>query len=298
MYKRQSLFSANDESERILQSFAGNNFSSISSLPVKLLPGNVIKELVKRQESHSEFHVGPVFLPTSKNEKRPTKWQAWPIKEYVNPHCSIDYSTAPTPKKVYPNYLSSGTDEDKSVPKFKLNDWRADVNKPKPWCNMLSKDLDKEPEYKTSPYPRRKRFPESRPEWLDPNLRSAWPMASTYEFLPAGRSVKRIRPLNKAILRKLRAMIEKRWPRLAFSIEQAPDDCLRVTVEKSSFQPEAHLALRAFLRNLTWDDRLLDRRVAFKHSEEDTEATVSALYYVLRTGVKPHASKTSFGHIK
>ena len=293
-----SLFSANDESERILQSFAGNNFSSISSLPVKLLPGNVIKELVKRQESHSEFHVGPVFLPTSKNEKRPTKWQAWPIKEYVNPHCSIDYSTAPTPKKVYPNYLSSGTDEDKAPPKFKLNDWRADVNKPKPWCNMLSKDLDTEPEYKTSPYPRRKRFPESRPEWLDPNLRSAWPMASTYEFLPAGRSVKRIRPLNKAILRKLRAMIEKRWPRLAFSIEQAPDDCLRVTVEKSSFQPEAHLALRAFLRNLTWDDRLLDRRVAFKHSEEDTEATVSALYYVLRTGVKPHASKTSFGHIK
>ena len=104
--------------------------------------------------------------------------------------------------------------------------------------------------------------------------------------------------MNKAILRKLRSLIEKKWPRLSFSIEQAPEDCLRISVEKSSFQPEAHLALRAFLRNLTWDDRLLDRRVAFKHSEEDTEATVSALYYVLRTGVKPHASKTSFGHIK
>ena len=137
-----------------------------------------------------------------------------PIKEYVNPHCSIDYSTAPTPKKVYPNYLSSGTDEDKAPPKFKLNDWRADVNKPKPWCNMLSK-IDTEPEYKTSPYPRRKRFPESRPEWLDPNLRSAWPMASTYE--PACWAVGQTdRPLNKAILRKLRAMIEKRWPRAGF----------------------------------------------------------------------------------
>ena len=98
-------------------------------------------------------------------------------------------------------------------------------------------------------------------------------MASTYEFLPAGRSVKRIRPLNKAILRKLRSLIEKKWPRLSFSIEQAPEDCLRVSVEKASFDP-------------------------VKHSEEDTESTVSALYYVLRTGVKPHASKTSFGHIK
>ena len=104
--------------------------------------------------------------------------------------------------------------------------------------------------------------------------------------------------MNKAILRKLRSLIEREWPRLSFTIEQAPEDCLRVSVEKASFDPASHLALRAFLRNLTWDDRLLDRRVAFKHSEEDTEATVSALYYVLRTGVKPHASKTSFGHIK
>ena len=79
-------------------------------------------------------------------------------------------------------------------------------------------------------------------------------------------------------------MIEKRWPRLAFSIEQAPEDCLRISVEKASFDPASHLALRAFLRNLTWDDRLLDRRVAFKHSEEDTEATVSALYYVRAHG--------------
>jgi hypothetical protein len=91
-------------------------------------------------------------------------------------------------------------------------------------------------------------------------------MASTYEFLPAGRSVKRIRPLDKAILRKLRSLIEKKWPRLSFSIEQAPEDCLRVSVEKASFDPASHLALRAFLRNLTWDDRLLDRRVAFKAS--------------------------------
>ena len=72
-----------------------------------------------------------------------------------------------------------------------------------------------------------------------------------------------------------------------FSIEQAPEDCCtRAGSHWASFDPASHLALRAFLRNLTWDDRLLDRRVAFKHCEEDTEATVSALYYVLRTGVK------------
>ena len=106
---------------------------------------------------------------------------------------------------------------------------------------MLSK-IDTEPEYKTSPYPRRKRFPESRQNgWI--LILSAWPMASTYEFLPAGRSVKRIRPLNKAILRKLRRDREEVAPAGLFSIEQRPRtaDCR----EKASFDP-AHLALRAF----------------------------------------------------
>ena len=65
-----SLFSANDERTHP-PVLCGEQFFINFVLPVKLLPGNVIKELVKRQESHGEFHVGPVFLPTSKNEKRP-----------------------------------------------------------------------------------------------------------------------------------------------------------------------------------------------------------------------------------
>lgn len=294
-----SLFSRNDEAERIAQSFLGNNFSSIKSLPVKLLPGNVLKELVRRQDAHAEFHSGPVFVPSHKGEKRPTQYRAWPLDEYVNTHCAVDYSTTPTPKKVYPNYLSSGAEQALSPPKFKLGGFDRDAPaQPPPFSTVLETRTKDVPAWSPEKYPRRTKFPESRPEWLDPRLRTPWPMASTYKFLPAGLSTKRIRPLNKAILRKLRAKIGKAWPSLTYALEQAPGDCLRIVVEKASFPADATLALRAFLRHLEWDDRLLDRRVRFKHSEEDGDATVSALYYVSRMGVLPHASKVSFGCIK
>ena len=132
----------------------------------------------------------------------------------------------------------------------------------------------------SEPHPRSLVYPNVRPEWCSPSWHAA--PVSTAAFLPAGQSKLRVRPLLRAILRKLRAKVAAAWPGAQILLEPTRSDHVRVAVRKGTFPADRDLAVRAYLRNLSLDDRMLDRRVAFQRSEPDGPDSISAVYDVCR----------------
>ena len=65
-------------------------------------------------------------------------------------------------------------------------------------------------------------------------------------------------------------------------MEPTGGDRVRVTVDKDSFPEDRHLALRAYLRHLSLDDRMLDRKVRFQRSEADADGRIAAIYDVVQ----------------
>ena len=148
---------------------------------------------------------------------------------------------------------------------------------PPPFMTTYEPHLVEHP-WMSEPYPRALVYPNVRPEWCSPSWH-AKPVADA-AFIPGGRSKTRVRPLLRALLRKLRQKVSGAWPAARVQMKPIEGDYVRVSVDRRSVPEPAHLALRAYLRNLQLDDRMLDRRVTFQRSEPDAGDRISALYDV------------------
>ena len=83
----------------------------------------------------------------------------------------------------------------------------------------------------SEPHPKHLVYPNVRPEWCSPSWH-AKPVAAA-AFIPGGRSKRRVRPLLRAILRKLGREISKRWP----------DAVVRIRARKGGLQYTLNLSV-------------------------------------------------------
>ncbi|KAJ1460394.1 hypothetical protein M885DRAFT_509343 [Pelagophyceae sp. CCMP2097] len=122
------------------------------------------------------------------------------------------------------------------------------------------------------------------PKQADPNKRSGPPGAKPLcaaAFLPSGKSGLRVRSLLRQVLDRLRAKLAADWPRAVFTLAATKDDRIRVVFNAESVAREHGAGLRAYLRHVILDDRMLDRQVRFQSFDgpgADAPDDVAALF--------------------
>ena len=289
-----SLFYLNEEMERIQASFASNNFMTMRSLPKNLNAGNILRHAQTLQRQHSGSHGGrPVWSPAGIGDDAPCFMPVpWPTKNAKScpelpkqPDRRHKPKTVPAeaagareiPPAAAGEAARSAAQEPAQEPRSIAASFEASQDPPPFVCTFAPHEIPHP--WMSEPHPKHLIYPNVRPEWCSPSWH-AKPI-SPDAFIPCGKSKHRIRPLLRAVLRKLGRKVEAAWPSAHFRMEPTGRaDHVRVAVRKDSVEPGAHNAVRAYLRNLGLDDRMLDRRVRFQRNDPDTDAEIAAIYDV------------------
>jgi len=290
----ESLFYLNEEMERIQASFASNNFMTMRSLPKTLHAGNILRHAQTLQKSHGEFHgTRAVWSPAGVGDDAPCFMPVpWPTKNAKScPELKLKKpKTAPAPAEPPADAAQEARTAEAPERTSLAASFEANMDPPPFVCTFRPHELPHP--WMSEPHPKHLVYPNVRPEWCSPSWR-ATPI-SPEAFIPCGKSRHRVRPLLRSVLRKLGAKIAAAWPDAAVRMDPraGPNfrgDRVRVAVAKASVPQSAHNAVRAYLRNLSLDDRMLDRRVRFQHNEPDDDSDEIAAAFVVTSA--QHTSK-------
>ena len=282
----ESLFYLNEEMERIQASFASNNFMTMRSLPKTLHAGNILRHAQTLQKSHGEFHgTRAVWSPAGVGDDAPCFMPVpWPTKNAKScPELKLKKpKTAPAPAEPPADAAQQARTAEAPERTSLAASFEANMDPPPFVCTFRPHELPHP--WMSEPHPKHLVYPNVRPEWCSPSWR-ATPI-SPEAFIPCGKSRHRVRPLLRSVLRKLGAKIAAAWPDAAVRMDPrtGPNfrgDRVRVAVAKASVPQSAHNAVRAYLRNLSLDDRMLDRRVRFQHNEPDDDSDEIAAAFVV-----------------